>query len=234
MKKTPSQSYKEDVETMNLNRNEVKSAVIGMVIGDGSISLRDKNNTGKVNAYLQINHSDNQLDYLLWKKDIISNITESTVNKVDYISSLDNKPYKMYHLGTRRHPVFTKLYKRFYHDKHKVVDEHLVKMITPLALAIMYMDDGTRSNFGNRSDSFFLCTQSFDYANQLLIKKSLKIKFDLDWNINRVGTSKSGNVLYRLRLANRHNQKFIDIIRSYIEQVPCMIYKLGSYANTSK
>lgn len=216
---------------MNLNRNEVKSAIIGMVMGDGCLSMRHEGD--KANAHLQMNQSDNQLEYLLWKKAIIDNVTESTLNIINYTSSLDKKPYTMYHLGSRVHPMFTKLYKRFYHEKHKVVDEYLVKMITPLALSILFMDDGTRCSFKGRDDSFFLCVQSFDYANQLLIKKSLKIKFDLDWNINRVGTSKKGTILYRLRLANRHNQKFTDIVIPYIEQVHCMLHKLGSYANIS-
>ncbi len=228
MRVIPNQSYKEGVETMNLNRNEVKSAIIGMVMGDASIGKRHKNG----NAGIQMTHCERQFCYMIWKKSILDNITRSTINFTKRV--LNGKTFYGYHLGSYRHPVFTSLYKRFYYGKIKVVDEYLVKMITPLALAILFMDDGTVGSCGNRDDSYFLCIQNFDYANQLLIKKSLKINFGLDWNINKCGLTKSRDrMLYRLRLANRHNQQFVDIVKPYLEQVPCMLYKLGSYANIS-
>ena len=214
---------------MNLNRNETKSAIVGMIIGDGCLPRRYRNG----DAYFQMTHGIKQYDYLVWKQQILNNITSSAIHKNDAKHAIDNQFHEFYHLGTKRHPMFTSLYVRFYHGEHKVLDEYLVKMITPLSLAIMYMDDGTRCRLGGRSESFFLCTQSFDYANQILLKKSLKIKFDLDWNLNRVASSlKKGNLMYRLRLANRCNQKFIDIVKPYIDLLPTMQYKLGSYANT--
>ena len=213
---------------MNLNKNEVKSAIIGMVIGDASIGKRWKNG----NACIQMSHSERQFCYMLWKESIINNITRTSITRTSRI--LNGKEFFGFHLHSHRHPVFTSLFKRFYHNGCKVVDEYLVKMITPLALAIMFMDDGCFSRFGSkRNDSYFLCTQSFDFANQLLLKKSLKITFGLDWNTNKVGRDVNGHPLYRLRLANRHNQQFVNIIKPYMEQIPCMLYKLGSYANIS-
>jgi hypothetical protein len=111
-------------------------------------------------------------------------------------------------------------------------------MITPLALAIIYMDDGTvqkiNPKFTNKDNSFFLRLCNFDYANLFLLKKSLKLKFNLDWNIVKHGSGrKYKQTYYSLRLLNRHNQTFSNVIRSYVEEVPSMLYKLDSYANTS-
>jgi hypothetical protein len=131
-------------------------------------------------------------------------------------------------LYSRANPVYTKLYNRFYKYGRKGVDEYLLKMITPLALAIIYMDDGcvgsTKRKDGSISETFYLSLNNFDYANLFLIKKCFKIKFDLDWNIN-----KTSNRFYCLRLLHKHNQKFLDIVSPYIVQIPCMSYKLGSY-----
>lgn len=205
-----------------------------MVIGDGCLTKRHKNG----NAYLQMNCHN--LEYLLWKRKILQNLTKTAVHPIDYTSNLDGRKYRMHHLATHRHPKYTELYKRFYHENKKCLDEYLVKMLTPLSLAIIYMDDGTRGRHGKtstsggaKSDSFYLCTQNFDYANNLLLKKSLKINFDLQWNTGRVGRSKKGTVLYRLRLRNKDNDKFIEIIKPYVDQVPSMNYKLGLYANPS-
>ncbi len=208
---------------MKLNSGELKSAIIGMVIGDGCLTKRYKNS----NAFIQMTHSANQYDYMIWKKKIIDKITSSKIYRNDGTGQFGDKVYEMYHLSSKVHPLFTKLYKRFYHQNHKCLDEYLVKKITPLALAIIAMDDGTVGRYEGKNDSFFLCLQSFDYANQLLFKKSMKIKFDLNWAINKANITKSGTRLYRLRLAGKDRDKFVNIIRPYIDQVPCMSYKFN-------
>ncbi len=222
------------VETMNLNklnRNEIKSAIIGMVIGDGSLTKRCQNG----NAYFQMSHCARQLEYMNWKINIIHMITGGSTQETQ--KTLNGKLFRGYHFSSQRHPTFTKLYSRFYHNGVKVLDEYIVKMITPLALAIIYMDDGTFAKHhligSNGKDSFFLCMQSFDYANQMLLRKSLKINFGLEWNINKANKTNYGTYNYRMRLSSRFNDKFIDIIKPYVLDVPCMHYKLGSHANTS-
>jgi len=225
----PSESFEERVTTMNLNREELRSAVIGMVLGDGCITKRWKNGE----AYFQMSHCEKQYEYLVWKQDILNKITSSKIYPND--KKMNCKIYKGFHLNTNRHPFFTKLYHRFYHNKIKVVDEYLVKKVNELALAIWFMDDGTsgidKNRGPNEKRSYYLCTDNFDYANQLLLKKSLKIRFDLDWNIVKCGKSKDGTYNYRLRLTNRHNEKLIEIIKPYIP--PSMQYKIDSNANQS-
>jgi len=209
---------------VNLNREELRSAIIGMVIGDGCLTKRYENG----GTYFQCSHTERQLEYLEWKQKILSNIVGSTINKTK--KKMNGKEYIGYHLGTKIHPTFTKLHKRFYHKGRKVLDEYLVKKINPLALAIIYMDDGCfGKHHTNGKDSFFLCTQSFDYTNNLFLRKSLKLNFGIEWNINKAEKSKDGSYNYRLRLSNRFNKDFLKIITPYI--IPCMKYKLGSDAN---
>lgn len=221
---------------MNLTREELRSAVIGMVLGDGCLTKRWENGE----ACFQLSQCEKQYDYLLWKQNILNKITSSKINKTERtltekdFSFYKDKPktFYGYHLNTNRHPFFTKLYNRFYHTdefgkKVKVVDEYLVKKINPLALAIWFMDDGC-SGENKRTEhekpSYYLCTNNFDYANQLLLKKSLKLNFNLDWNINKAEVSKDGSYNYRLRLAQRENEKFLEIVRPLI--IPSLQYKL--------
>lgn len=216
---------------IQLNRNERKSAVIGMVIGDGCLSRQKGRKGYKVgNAFFQMTHCKAQYDYLIWKKNILDPVAQCSVWKNDMMKN--GKLNEAYHLYSKANPVYTGLYNRFYGYGKKSVDEYLVKMITPLALAIIYMDDGTIGKGYEKhytKETFYLKLCNFDYANLFLIKKSLKIKFDLDWNIN-----KHSKEYYQLRLLNKHNNKFVKIIKPYVDLVPCMKYKLGSYASTSK
>lgn len=213
---------------MILNKNELKSAIIGMVMGDGCIS-KYKNKSGSIskNAYYQMNHCEAQYEYLLWKKDILEKVSKCTIYPREF-KAPNGKVTQGYYLNTRANPLYNVLYYRFYSYGKKSVDEYLVKMITPLALAIIYMDDGCTGKGYKKywtKETCYLCLDNFDYANLFLIKKSLKIKFDLDWNIN-----KTSNKYYQLRLLNKHNEKFFKIIEEYVKQVPSMMYKLGSYA----
>lgn len=237
MKTIPSESNKERVTTMSkLTRGELKSAVIGMVIGNGSLYFNGKN------ASFQMNHCTKQLEYMKWKAKILNQVAKCKIHRNDKRTS--NKIYGSYHLYSLANPLYTGLYKRFYQIPGKrSLDEYLVKKITPLALSIIYMDDGTVSspsiyNIVNKQDSFFLRLCNFDYANLLLLKKSLKIKFDLEWNIVKHNPGKrlsnKYGMYWQLRLRNKNNDKFISIIKPYVEQVPCMLYKLGSYANASE
>lgn len=218
---------------IRLDRNERKSAIIGMVIGDGCLSRYNGRNKNKVgNAYFQMTHCEAQYDYLIWKKDILDKIAQCSIYKNDKLK--DGKIYKSFRLYSKANPVYTGLYNRFYQcgEDKKSLDEYLVKMITPLALSIIYMDDGTLGKAYDKhyiKETFFLRLCNFDYANLFLLKKSLKIKFDLDWNIN-----KHSKIYYQLRLLNNHNEKFIKIIKPYIDLVPCMQYKLGSHSSASK
>lgn len=211
-----------------------------MVIGDGCLSRNKGRKGNKVgNAYFQMSHGIKQYDYLLWKKDIIENITKCKVYKNDTKSGFSsNTISEGYHLNSSVHPTFTKLYSRFYQYDKKSIDEYLLKMIDPLALAIIFMDDGCLGKAMPKywtKETCYLSLCNFDYANLFLIKKSLKLSFDLDWNINKQSLKPNNpKRYYNLRLLNRDNQKFFDIIRPYVEQVPCMAYKLGSYAEHSE
>jgi len=234
MRAIPNQPFEGGVETVKLaNRGEWKSAIVGMVLGDGCLSKKTKNS----NVCLQMTHSVQQYEYLLWKKKIIEQVVKANVSLEHNSIGIDGKSRDYYHLGTRVHPYFTQLRKRFYHKGIKVVDEYIVKRITPLALAIWYMDDGCLGKAVPQyqtKETFYICCCGFDYANQMLLKKSLKILYDLDFNINKQSLkSKKGKRFYQLRLLNKHNEKFAKIIKPYVEQVPCMTYKLGSYANLS-
>jgi len=232
MKAIPSESFKERVETMNnikkLSRGELISAIVGMVIGDGCLSKKVQNS--KNNAYYQMTHSIKQMEYFIWKINILEQIAHGTIH--------DTKSGKTdikdcVHFSGKTNPLFTQLYDRFYFEGKKVVDEYLVKKIDPLALSIIYMDDGTLGKGYKKywtKETFYLKLCNFDYANLFLIKKSLKIIFDLDWNINKHSTV-NGRTYYQLRLLNAHNQAFVDIVKPYVELIPSMLYKLGSYAN---
>jgi hypothetical protein len=199
-----------------MNKQELKGAIIGMVLGDGHLGLPAKSKDGishhgeSKNARLTIVHNEKSLDYLNWKKKILEEIT--SVRSDEYIGGFNRN--KFLRISTMCHPFYTKLWKRLYYYGRKTPDEHCLRLLSNIGLSIIFMDDGSYSN-----GSVELNKNSFSYAEQLMLQKCFKIKWDLNWNIHRKTN------YYRLYLKRGDNPKFFDIVAPIINQIPSMRYK---------
>jgi len=127
-----------------------KSVIIGSILGDGYLRMIK----GRKNAFLEINHSMNQKDYVDWKYEILKNISGSEPK-----SRKGNKNRIAYRFYTQQHPELTDLLNMFYINGKKVIPN--VK-INPMILAIWYMDDGSKC----RKSDVYLNTQQFDLDDQ--------------------------------------------------------------------
>lgn len=110
-----------------------KSIVIGSILGDGYLRIVPK----RKNAFLEINHSFNQKDYVDWKYQILKEITISPP-KIRKCNG-NRIAYRFY---TKQLPELTELYCIFYKDGKKVIPDNLA--INPIILSIWFMDDGSK------------------------------------------------------------------------------------------
>lgn len=202
---------------------EMKSALIGMILGDAYLR---KTKTSK-NAYMTINHGIKQIEYAEWKNAILQNITNTKIEQRMVYLKKENKSYPQITLITRTHPIYTKLHNQIYINGRKSITLNLLKQLTPLGMAIWYMDDGglifhkcklKNGNNGIKSRELCLNTQSFSYEEHLIIQKYFKEVWDIDIRIN-----KSKNA-FRIIMNATNAKKFINIIEPYI--IPSMQYKI--------
>jgi ubiquinol-cytochrome c reductase cytochrome b subunit len=77
----------------------------------------------------------------------------------------------------------------WYKDKIKVVPSNIGEFLTPLALTIWIMNDGTKSGTGLK-----LCTYSFSYSECLLLVKVLYDNFNLKASIHSAGLDNQYNI----------------------------------------
>jgi hypothetical protein len=207
----------EGVTTMN--DDEFRGAVIGMILGDGSLSHCA---TGNTNSHIDYAHCMKQKEYALWKADILKNLTTVTIK--DGISKCKGKEYSKVRVLTKAHPVYTHLWKRFYHQGRKTIDSFLMEQLTPLGLAIWYQDDGHLKNHEDYLTPM-LETNCFNVAEHLIMTKVLADKFHLEFRSNHL------NAKYlMLRLRRKDREKFFDIIREFIH--PTMEYKIKDDGKT--
>ena len=178
---------------------EQQSLVLGCLLGDGYMRC-------KINAHLQVTHSIHQKSYVDWKYRYL----------LKYVLTLP-KAYNGngkrigYRFFTRSLPVFTEFYRRFYIDRKKQVPRDLV--MTPLALAVWYMDDGSKSR-----RSCYLNTQQFNLEDQEYLQFVLQRDCGLQSHLDR------DKIYTRLRFPVEDSQHLKRLIQPFI--LPSLHYKL--------
>jgi recombination protein RecA len=104
--------------------------VLGSLMGDGNLS---PNRRGRSGARFRLGHGAKQLDYLEWKVSLLGNIGVSRRTNAQGAAFADFTPLP--ELGELQGVVYMG-------DGKKHLTWDYLKALTPLALAIWYMDDG--------------------------------------------------------------------------------------------
>lgn len=179
-----------------------KSLIIGTLLGDGYI----RRIKGRKNAFLELNHSINQKDYVEWKYSILKNLTRSGPK-----SRKGNGKRIAYRFFTKQYPEFTKMMNLFYKNKKKCIPD---LVLDPIILAVWFMDDGSRCS----KDNVYLNTQQFSKDDQYKLLVFLE-KMGLSGTLNK------DKEYYRIRFKTSNIPKLFGIIKKYI--IPSMKYKIG-------
>ena len=211
-------SYKEIIEITGYNRNSVngyfhrtkgpmedsrkfrrnsleindiqKQILFGTLMGDGNLQKQ------KVKSYTgRYNHSIKQLAYCEHLRQKLGHLC-SDVKFADVIGS-NGKIYNTCYFILKNNLNLEYFYNIFYKDKKRDVPLNL-ELLTPLAMAYWFMDDGTAS--GNCSISIATC--SFSLEGLLRLKKYLKKTYDIDITIQKdfkiYFEAKSARIFYTL------------------------------------
>ena len=126
----------------------------------------------KTNALLEINRSVTQKAYVDWKFSRLVDLvgTEPRPRR-------GNGGRIAYRFTTLSRPELTPINRDFYRDGRKHVPN---LQLTPLALAVWFMDDGSRSR-----SSVYLNTQQFDVDCQVLLLTLLWQQWGIEGTLNR-------------------------------------------------
>lgn len=197
------------------NKLEFKGAVIGMVLGDGCLPK------GRKTTHLQMSHKAADKKYIEMKAKMLEYLTE--VKIYEGISTLNEKEYPYISARTLSHPFYNSLYEHMYYDGRKTVDEHVMKCLTPLGLALFYLDDGVfQSEQGVRNP--YICSHNFNKVENELMCRMIHKKFGITFRT--INKNIGGKSYYWMRLRRKDTEKFFDIIRKYVPE--CMKRKIDA------
>lgn len=191
-----------------------KQIVFGTLLGDGY--LRPTNGNAENHSYaLSLCHGEKQLEYLTWKFHEFENFVLTKEFRVNTRSFRGNAP--TYSFSTVSHPFLNEAHSICYSsDGKKDITEQWLSRLTPLSLAVWYMDDGS---LNKRSHTIVLCTNSFSREGQLLAIDWLKERYD----ICAILEPRRNNQTV-LRINASQSRKFMDIVGPHVPS--CMNYKL--------
>ena len=188
---------------------EQKEILFGGLLGDFCIVKHVKNYRGAVN------HSIKQETYAKF----LHSKLDALVGQFRYTKvKASNKIYDECQFTLRPNLQLESFYNNFYNDFSGKKDvPHDLSLLTPLAIAIWFMDDGFLLNNGH-SQTLGFSTCSFSLEGLMRLQNHLKITYNIDTIIRKN---------FYLIVKQKDAQKLASLIQPYM--IDEMYYKLGIY-----
>ena len=185
---------------------EAQSLIIGSLFGDGGIVCNAGVNG---NARVSFTQGIDQLPYLQWKYEILKSYTITGITGPQYT----NYGGVIYRFNTVSHPIFTEYYRMIYHNNKKTLSKEYLGRMTPLALAVWWMDDGSyQRNYGT------LSTYALKHEESEMVAEFLR-GWDIDCHACR---EPKGTVI---RFSKRGIAGLVSTVEQHV--IPFMRYKVG-------
>lgn len=203
--RSPQRKYAH-LRAVSLTRHQ-KEFIVGTLLGDAY--LNNKN-------VLEIKHSENQLKYLLWKKDIMSNYV-NYIRKREGVLKGYEKVYVYWSWHTIRLPELSYFRKLFYKNNKKVINDKIANFLTPFAMAVWVMDDGWR-----QGSLIKISSESFNEDEHNILKWLVKLNFDI--NLKICVYNRNGKKYNYISFNKRNSTLLTKLIEPYV--IESMRYKL--------
>ena len=178
--------------------------LIGSLLGDAHITARGQ---------IQFEQSVNQKEYLFWKHQKLSSISYKNVSVVKRFDRRYQHENTSYRFWTRQY--FISWREKFYFNNKKIVPKDI--QLTPLSLAIWYMDDGCFSD-----NKIIIATDGFLNEDIRFLQKLLLDKFDIKTSVKNES---------KIMIKKESFNNFFSVIRQYI--ILSMRYKIFDPVTTS-
>ena len=196
---------------------EQKSLLVALLIGDGTISS---------NYVSKLSHSTLQREYLEWKVGLLNKYGIKNNGVKEYISKCGYNTGKSVLYSQMSLIPTIKALRRSVYTPKKTITRKLLEWLNPLGLAIWYMDDGCINvNTSKQRSSIQHTIKIATCVDDDTIKTIINY-FDEVWGIH-FRPFKEGKNTYSIASSSELDcEKFIKIVKPYIEQVPSFLYKI--------
>lgn len=204
---------------------DVLSLIIGSTLGDSHLEKR----AGGIGTRVIFEQSNKNVEYLMWFHNFFSQRGYCNPEKPKLFKRIkkNNEVFFHYRFNSYTFYSFNWIHDIFYtrymlgHDKvryRKIIPYNISDCLTPLALAIWFMDDGSKIN-----NTVRIATNCFTYEEVEYLAAVLLKKYNLKSKPMKAGKDK-GYILY---FSSSSMVQFSNLVKPYM--LPSMLYKLGIY-----
>jgi recombination protein RecA len=190
------------------------TALRGTLMGDGALSATRSG----LGARFRYSHCKAQTEYADWKASLFSNLESSRFVRDDGVVTFDFHPL----------PELGELRQRVYLDGKKSLDDDYFKSLTPLSLALWYMDDasfsirskGVQERTRDLSGRAEICVQAMEEGTRARLVAYLADTWSINARLRESGAMKKAVLVFN----NAETAKLHALIAPYVH--PSMEYKL--------
>ena len=180
--------------------------IYGTLLGDGYIAKLD--NKYAVYYRFEIEHSIEDIDYINWLQDNLRDVLPYRRERNRKFKTKDGEiKSRTIHLYGKTNKDFEELRFFIYKDGVKTVSKEWLDKLTPLSLAVWYMDDGS---YHINTNVIEISTDSFTLDEHKLMQDYFREKWGISVSI--IGKGRS----YRLYFPKLEAVKFLTLIFPHI------------------
>lgn len=183
-----------------------KQILLGKMLGDGSLF------TNSISGKVEWAHKEVSKEYMKWLDKSLGYIMNPRVSK-----RISGYGTKMLLQQTINNFFIKDFLKTFIKNNRKIIPKWVQYELSPIALAIWYMDDRSLTYHTNQNDRISFATCNFTYEDCNILKKGLE-------RLNIFATIKKYGKYHRIVVNANESIKLFLLISPYI--VNCMQYKL--------
>jgi recombination protein RecA len=190
--------------------------ILGSLMGDGNLS---PNTRGRSGTRFRLGHGAKQAAYLDWKVSLLGNIECTRTTNAAGAVFADFRPLP--ELAEVREAVY-------FGDGKKHLSWEYLKELTPLALAVWYMDDGCftlrskgiQERTQGGTGRILICVEAMSPGSRERLVQYLRDTYGLDVKLRASGAAQKAV----LQFTTSASEKFQKLVASFVH--PSMEYKL--------
>ena len=191
---------------------EQRAIVIGTVLGDGYLSFDRYQHT-----QLEIKQSDKHHAYVDWMFERLRSICPPDA------MPRWKRDTNQWRFTTRRDDELAEIRAHFYPNGKKIVPRDIAReLVSPLTLAVWFMDDGSLDYRVKDHYNFALSTNAFSIADNELLREALERNFNLHVSIQTPLCR--GKRYPEIYIGAKARDRFLELIEPYV--IPCFRYKI--------
>src|SRR3989344_2133409 len=197
---------REKKKDLKLSKRQ-RELVVGLLLGDGHLETQNGGRTYR----LKVEHGSAQREYLEW---LAKEFQEWLVTGWDE----KNKEKLGYGFTTVSHPAFRFYGAQFYQNGKKRIPPLIKKLMSPLSLAIWFLDDGSAKSSKHRS--LVIHSLGYNRKDLELMQEALR-HFGIETALH-----KQRNNSLRLYVPYEGARILASFVRPILNDVPLFAYKV--------